>query len=146
MHQLGLFVGGLVLATSTTWAQTSSPQTITYQAITANSPIGISRLRVTQVESNAYVIDFSIVAPNRTQHTGHIQGLATKDGSQLTLKVPNFQPDGNVEHPALCTLVIDVDDTHATVVSEHRCAGFGGAAASFVEQGRKLARVFQKNS
>jgi hypothetical protein len=141
MYQLGVVVGGLILATSTTWAQTSSPQTVTYQAITANSPVGVSRLRVTQVESNAYVIDLSIVAPNRTQHTGHIQGLATKDGTRLTLKVPNFQPDGNVDHPALCTLVIDIDDTHARVLSEHQCAGFGGAAASFVEQGRDLVRA-----
>lgn len=141
MHQTRVVIGGLVLATSAAHAQTSSLQTLTYEAITANSPVGISRLRVTQVEANAYAIDFSIVAPNRTQHTGHIQGLATKEGNRLTLKVPNFQPDGNIDYPSLCTLLVDFDDTRAEVVSENHCSGFGGTATSFVEQGRNLMRV-----
>jgi hypothetical protein len=126
---------------ATASAQPSGAQTLTYEGGTANSPTGISRLRVTQVDINAYAVDFSIVAPNRTQHTGHIQGLATKEGRLLTLKVPIFQPNGVIDHPSLCTLVIDADDTHAKVVSEDKCAAFGGAAADFVEQGRNLVRV-----
>jgi hypothetical protein len=141
MYRIRVAIGALVLATTTVLAQTSSPETLTYEAITANSPVGISRLRVTQVETNTYAIDFSIVAPNRTQHTGHIQGLATRKGEHLTLKVPNFQPNGKIDYPSLCTLVIAVDETRAQVVSEEKCAGFGGAATSFVEQGRNLVRV-----
>jgi hypothetical protein len=141
MHRIRGVIGALVLATSIAYAQTFSPQTLVYEAITADSPVGISRLRATQVEANGYAIDFSIVAPNRTHHTGHIQGFATREGNHLTLKVPNFQPDGNIDHPAVCTLVIDLDDIRAKVVSEHQCAGFGGAATSFVEQGRNLLRV-----
>ena len=136
-----IFIGSLLLITAAASAQPSDPQTVTYEAVTANSPTGISRLRVTKVDDNGYAIDFSIVAPNRTQHTGHIQGLATKDGRLLTLRVPNFQPDGVIDHPALCTLVIDADDTRAQVVNEDKCAGFHGAAADFAEQGRKLIRV-----
>ena len=141
MHKTRVVIGGLVLATATAFAQTSSSETLTYEAITANSPVNISRLRVTQVDANGYAIDLSIVAPNRTQHTGHIQGLATREGSHLTLKVPNFQPDGKIDHPSLCTLVVDLNETRAAVVSAENCAGFHGAAASFVEQGRNLVRV-----
>lgn len=141
MHRIAIAIGCFMFAASIAHAQASSERTLTYEAITANSPVGISRLRVTQVDVGAYAIDFSIVAPNRTQHRGHIQGLATRDGDNLILKVPNFQPDGNLDHPLLCTLVIDVEETRAKVVSEHQCAGFGGAAASFVEQGRNLIRM-----
>jgi hypothetical protein len=136
-----IFIGSLGLITAAASAQPSDPQTITYEAVTANSPTGISRLRVTKVDDNAYAIDFSIIAPNRTQHTGHIQGLATKNGRLLTLRVPNFQPNGAIDRPALCTLVIDADDARAEVVKEDKCAGFHGAAADFAEQGRNLIRV-----
>jgi hypothetical protein len=58
------------------------------------------------------------------------------------MKVPNFLPNGAIDQAvSLCTLVIDVYESHAQVMSEHQCAGFGGAGASFVEQGRNLRRV-----
>nr|WP_314605455.1 hypothetical protein [uncultured Janthinobacterium sp.] len=141
MKKKRIVIGAFVLATATAYAQISSSNTLTYEAITANSPVGISRLRVTQVETNTYAIDFSIVAPNPTQHTGHIQGLATREGSRLTLKTPIFQENGKIDHPSLCTLVLDLDETRAKVVSENDCAGFGGAATNFVEQGRNLVRI-----
>lgn len=136
-----IFIASLWHITAAASAQPFDSQTVTYEAVTANSPTGISRLRVTKVDDNGYAIDFSIVAPNRTQHTGHIQGRATKDGRLLTLRVPNFQPNGVIDNPALCTVVIDVDDTRAQVVNEDKCAGFHGAAADFAEQGRNLIRV-----
>ncbi|MBC7685450.1 MAG: hypothetical protein H7176_09505 [Bdellovibrionales bacterium] len=141
MHRIVTIVGAALFATSTAYAHTSRPQTLTYEAITAISPVGISRLRVTELDIGDYALDFSIVAPNKTQHTGHIQGLATKHGNRFILKVPTFQPDGNVDHPFLCRLVVDVNETGAKVVSEQGCAGFSGAAASFFEQGQNLVRM-----
>jgi hypothetical protein len=131
-----------LLLASNAYAQSSASEpTATYQAVTANSPVGISRLRVTPVSADRYAIDLSIVAPNRTQHTGHIQGLATRDGDRLTLNLANFQPDGNLDTPRLCTLVIDVNNTSAKVISVDYCAGYHGAGASFFEQGQNLVRV-----
>lgn len=141
MQKTRVVIGSLCLASATTFAQTYSSETLTYESVTANSPVSISRLRVTQVEANGYAIDLSIVAPNRTQHTGHIQGMATREGNLLTLKVPNFQTDGKIDHPSLCTLSVDLNDARAAVVSAEKCSGFHGAAASFVEQGRNLVRV-----
>jgi hypothetical protein len=126
-------------------AQSSSPQTVTYEAVTASSPVGVSRLRVTPVATGAYAVDFSIVAPNPTQHTGHIRGLATRDGDRLTLRVPVFRDDGVLDTPSdtpsLCTIVINTNEARANVITEDQCAGFSGAAASFAEQGQKLVRV-----
>ena len=122
-------------------AQSLSPQTVTYEAVTATSPIGVSRLRVTPVATGTYAVDFSIVAPNPTQHTGHLRGLATSDGDRLTLRVPIFRDDGVLDNPSLCTLVINTSEARAKVITEDRCAGFSGAAASFVEQGQNLTRV-----
>jgi hypothetical protein len=56
MYRIALAVGFL-LVTSAAYAQRSTPETFTYEAITANSPIGISRLRVTKVDADAYAID-----------------------------------------------------------------------------------------
>jgi hypothetical protein len=122
-------------------AQTSGPQTVTYEAVTATSPVGISRLRVTPVATSAYAVDFSIIASNPTHHTGHIRGLATGDGDRLTLRVPIFRDDGILDNPSLCTLVINTSEAQAKVATEDRCASFHGAAASFVEQGQNLRRV-----
>ena len=114
--------------------------TMTYEAVTAKAPDGISRLRITPVEQGVFAVDFSIVAPNPSQHTGHIRGLATQQEEDLILRVPNFMEDGNLDHPALCTMVISAKDARARVVSAHQCAGFAGAGASFVEQGQDLRR------
>ena len=134
-------VGTLMLAASVAHAGAPSAPTVTYEAVTATAPVGISRLRVTPVGSRDYAIDFSIVAPNSTQHVGHIQGLATQDGMRLTLRVPIFRESGHLDHPSLCTLVIEADDARARVVSAHQCSAFHGAAAGFVEQGQHLVRV-----
>lgn len=123
-------------------AQAAPPETITYQAVTAYSPEGISRLRVTPVdENNGYEIDLFVIAPNQTQHTGHIQGFATLDGERLTLTVPNTLPDGTLDKPPLCTLIIEVNEKRAKVASEKGCAFHAGAGASFFEQGQNLVRV-----
>jgi hypothetical protein len=140
MKRIGISTFLLLVFIARTQASALEP-TVTYQATTASSPIGISRLRVTPVSSDMYAIDFSVVAPNRTQHTGHIQGLATRDGERLTLNLANFQPDGNLDTPRLCTLVIEVSNTSAKVISEDYCAGYHGAGASFFEQGQNLVRV-----
>lgn len=122
-------------------AQASDPQTVTYEAVTATSPVGISRLRVMLVATDTHAVDFSIVAPNPTQHTGHVRGLATSDGDRLMLRVPIFRDDGTLDNPSLCILVIDTNETQAKVITEDRCAGFSGSAASFVAQGQNLRRV-----
>jgi hypothetical protein len=119
----------------------SLERTATYQAVTANPPVGISRLRVTPVYGGRYSIVLTVIAPNRTQHTGHIQGLATRDGDRFTLSVANFQPDGNLDSPPLCTLVIEVRNSSAKVISENYCAAYHGAGASFFEEGQNLVRV-----
>jgi hypothetical protein len=36
------------------------------------SLVSVERNLVTSVDAGAYAIDFSIFAPNRTRHTGHI--------------------------------------------------------------------------
>jgi hypothetical protein len=136
-----IVIGIFLLFKSVAHAQTSVSETMTYQAVTAASPTAVSRLRVTPVDSNGYAIDFSVVAPTRTQHTGHIQGFATRNGDRIILRVPNFLPDGNLDRPPLCTLVIDVNETSAKVVSEYNCAFYCGAGASFFEQGQNLLRV-----
>jgi len=134
-------IGALLLAGSPAGAQPAKAQPVTYEAVTARSPAGISRLRLTPVGENAYAVDFRIVAPNPTQHKGHVQGLATREGDRFTLRAVNFIEGGVVDERALCTLVIDADDARARVVSAHHCTGFHGAAASFTEQGQDLARV-----
>ena len=136
-----LIICVFMLSGTVAQAQTSGPQTVTYEAVTATSPVGISRLRVTPLDTSAYAVDFSIVAPNQTQHTGRIRGLATRDGDRLTLRVPIFREDGILDSPSLCTMVINTNEAQANVITEDRCAGFSGAAASFVEQGQKLMRV-----
>jgi len=134
-------ISAFMLFGSVAQAQTTNLQTLTYESVTANAPAGISRLRLTQVDSSTYAVDFSIVAPNRTQHRGHIQGLATRGGNRLVLRVPNFREDGSLELHPLCTLVIDAHEGFAKVVSEHQCSGLHGAGASFVEQGKNLLHV-----
>lgn len=141
MQKKWFVVGTLALCASTAQAQATAPVTLTYQANTANSPVYVNRLRVTQVDTNAYAIDLSIVAPNPSHHTGHIQGLATREGNRLTLREPIFKEDGTIDDPSLCTLVVDIHDKHANVVSADQCSGFGGAATNFVEQGRNLLRL-----
>lgn len=131
----------LLLASNAHAQPSASEPTATYQAVTANSPVGISRLRVTPVSTDRYAIDLQVVAPNRTQHTGRIQGLATRDGDRFTLSLANFQPDGNLDSPPLCTLVIEANKTSAKVMSEDYCAAYHGAGASFFEQGQNLVRV-----
>ena len=122
-------------------AHAAPPVTITYEAVTATSPTGVSRLRLTPLDDGSVAVDLVVVAPNPSQHQGHVQGLASRNGIRYTLKAPNFIEGGVLDHPALCTLVIDADDSAAKVVSEHQCVGFHGAAASFVEQGHHLVRV-----
>lgn len=129
------------LVAAATPVQAVNPATVTYQAITASDPEGISRLRLTPMDDGSYAINLSVVAPNRTQHTGHIQGRAIRQGDQLTLIIPNFLPDGDLDQPPLCTLVIQLSQANARVVSEHACAFYHGAGASFVEQGQHLQRV-----
>lgn len=136
-----LLTAALLLAATAANAQSPSPRTLTYEAVTAHAPTGISRLRLTRIEGDTYAVDFQIVAPNPTQHKGHVQGLATRVGSRLTLRAVNFIEGGVVDEPALCTLVLEADDTRARVVSTHQCTGFHGAAASFEEQGQDLVRV-----
>ena len=131
-----------LLTAATGHAQAGAGAVQTYEANTGNTPDGISRLEITPVGAGLFAVDLRIVAPNRTHHTGHIQGLARGEGAHLVLRVANFEPDGKVYAPhPVCTLVIDADDTRANVVSEDTCAGFGGAAASFAEQGRNLLRT-----
>ena len=121
-------------------AQAETVQTIVYQTA-PNAAAGSARLRVTQVEPNGYAVDLNIVAPNPSRHTGHVQGYATRAGTRLVAKVPVFQPDGQIDRPALCTLVVELDDARANVVSDEGCVPFHGAGASFVEQGSALARA-----
>lgn len=121
-------------------AQAEPAQTIVYQTAPNAAAAGSARLRLTQVEPNGYAIDLAIVAPNPGRHTGHVQGYATRAGARLVAKVPVFQPDGQIDRPALCTLAIELDDAHAKIVSEEGCAPFHGAGASFVEQGADLVQ------
>ncbi len=121
-------------------AQAETVQTIVYQTA-PNAAAGSARLRVTQVEPNGYAVDLNIVAPNPSRHTGHVQGYATRAGTRLVAKVPVFQPDGQIDRPALCTLVVELDDARANVASDEGCVPFHGAGASFVEQGSALARA-----
>jgi hypothetical protein len=122
-------------------AVAATPPSFIYEVVTAHSPTGTSRLTLTPLGDAEYAIDFRIVVPNPTQHKGHIQGLATRTGERLTLRVPSFMENGRPEDPPVCTLVIDATPTRAHVVSAHKCTGFHGAAASFFEQGQDLLRV-----
>ena len=132
----------LMLAGSAAYAQAPAAPTATYEAaVTSYLAVSISRLRVTQVDSGAYAVDLLVVAPNLTQHRGHVQGLANLVGGRLILRVPNFMDNGDLDHPPLCTLVLEANETHARVVSADHCTGFHGAAASFMEQGQNLVRV-----
>jgi hypothetical protein len=128
----------LLAALAQAHAQTGAPQTIVYQTAPNAAAAGTARLRVTEVEPNGYAVDLAIVAANPSRHTGHVQGYATRAGARLVAKVPVFQPDGQLDRPPLCTLVIELDDARAKVVSEEGCAPFHGAGASFVEQGSAL--------
>jgi hypothetical protein len=132
-------LGALLLAVPAAGAAT--PPSFIYEAVTAHSPTGTSRLTLTPLGNAEYAVDLRIVAPNPTQHKGHIQGLATRSGDPLTLRVPSFMENGRPDDPPLCTLVIDANATRAHVVSAHKCTGFHGAAASFYEQGQNLLRV-----
>ena len=128
------------LAATTATAQAPKPQTATYEAVADDAPDAVSRLRVTPVGADAYAIDFSVVAPNPSRHTGRIRGLAVREGSRLVLKVPAFMEDGNIDDPPLCTLVIEADEARARVAGEDGCVGFHGAGASFLALGRNLVR------
>jgi hypothetical protein len=112
----------LLAALAQAHAQTGAPQTIVYQTASNAVAAGTARLRVTEVEPNGYAIDLAIVAPNPSRHTGHVQGYATRQ----------------LDRPPLCTLVIELDDARAKVLSEEGCAPFHGAGASFIEQGSAL--------
>ncbi|MCC2974823.1 hypothetical protein [Massilia sp. IC2-476] len=114
---------------------------LVYEAVTAQAPRGVSRLILTPIEGGAVALDLRIVAPNPTQHKGHIQGLATREGMRYTLKAANFIEDGSLDDPKPCTLLIEADANRARVVSAEHCSGFHGAAASFMEQGQDLVRV-----
>jgi len=135
-----LVTGALLLGATAANAQPAS-RTLTYEAVTAHAPSGISRLRLTHIDGDSYAVDLQIVAPNPTRHKGHVQGLATREGDRLLLRAVNFIEGGVVDEPALCTLAIEANDARAQVLGTRHCTGFHGAAASFTEQGRDLVRV-----
>lgn len=112
----------------------------TYRAITAHEPDAESILKLADKGNGQYALDLYIVAPNRTHHGGHVEGMARRDGEMLTLTKQNITPDGKLDEVPTCVLQISVTARIATVLSDEGCAFYHGAAASFVEQGGKLVR------
>lgn len=121
-------------------AHAQLPVTV-YETVSATDPVARSRLLVTAIDARQSAIDLTIVAPNRSHPTGHVRGLALREGNLLTLRVANFIDSGRVDVPPLCTMVIDVRDQEAQVLSADACSNYAGTAASFVEQGQHLMRV-----
>jgi hypothetical protein len=111
--------------------------TYIYRALTAHDPDEYSVLKLREITPTTYVMDFSIVAPNRTHHTGHIEGVATLTGDVLVLKPAPIHGDPVSRK---CELKLRIAGKTATVLSEDSCAGYAGSAASFVEQGANLQR------
>ena len=112
----------------------------TYRAITAGSPDAESVLLIEQKGPLDYFVDLSIVAPNRTHHGGRIQGLARRAGDTVVLTKKNLTDGGQIDNPPTCILQIRIRQNAARVLNEDGCAGYHGAAASFVEQGANLLR------
>ena len=136
-------VAVLWLLAGFTQAQDASSRTEIYRTPAADAAAGTALLRVTALVANGYAVDLATVAPNASRHTGHVQGYATRASGRLSARIPVFQPDGSIDHPALCTLVVELDAERAKVVSAEGCAAFHGAGASFVEQGRAMVRVME---
>jgi hypothetical protein len=124
-------------------ARADAPERLsgTFRSLTAQAPDEYSILELKYKNGMEYSVDFVIVAPNRTHHTGHIQGDALREGDVFTLTKQNIGPDGKLDNPATCILKMRVDGIVVRVLSEDGCAGYHGAAASFVEQGTNLVRI-----
>lgn len=112
----------------------------TYRAITARDPDAESVLVIEQKGPLDYFVDLSVVAPNRTHHGGHIQGLARRAGDTVVLTKQNLTDGGQIDNPPICILQIRIGQNAARVLNEDGCAGYHGAAACFVEQGTNLLR------
>jgi hypothetical protein len=147
MLKKGLFVKKvfsiivLVLVASSAGAEAPERFSGTYRSLTARAPDEYSILELKYKNGMEYSVDFAVVAPNRTHHTGHIQGNALREGDVFTLTKQNIRPDGQMDNPATCILKMRIVGNVVRVVSEDGCAGYGGAATSFVEQGTNLVRV-----
>lgn len=130
----------MVLASAHGSAQIRDDLDGSYSAVTARDPEELSVLKLRRLGGMDYSLDLHVVAPNRTHHTGQLDGVAVRDGDILTLVKQNLQPDGKPDFPAICRLKIEVDAGIAVVLSDDGCAGYAGAGASFFEQGRELRR------
>jgi hypothetical protein len=135
---------GLFFVASFVGAEALDPYSGSYKALTAREPDEFSLLQLRFVRGVEYSVDLAVVAPNRTHHTGHIQGSAMRDGNVFTLTKQNILPDHSADNPATCVLKMQIDGNMAKVLSEDGCAGYGGAAVSFVEQCAKLIRVHSR--
>lgn len=139
------FAACIVLALASPFAVAgagTAAWTYTYRALTAHNPDEYSELTLRAITPTTYAMDFTVVAPNRTHHTGHIEGVATFSGNLLVLRPKPIAGDP-VSHK--CELKLRIAANTATVLSEDSCAGYAGAGASFVEQGANLVLQKQPN-